>query len=124
MNNDFKDIFDTKDLKNSPFKTPDGYFDSLESRILANAGIAPKEEKRSSKVARIFALRPVRWAAACICVLAVTATAYFFTIESKDDMMAHSTDMEMELNSNDAFNEAAEYAMLDSHDIYLMLAEE
>ena len=128
MNNDFKDIFDVKDLEKSPFRIPKDYFDTLESRILNNVQENRKKEKQTSTWARIIALRPVRWAAACACVLAITTTAYYFSTDRKEGMMANTTDNVTEYrntyNSNDAFNQAADYTMLDSHDMYMMLADE
>ena len=46
MNKDLHDIINAEDLKNSPFKVPDTYFDSLESRLLANAGIRQEKPKK------------------------------------------------------------------------------
>ena len=130
MNNDFKDIFDVKELEKNPFQVPDGYFDSLESRILHNVHLHEKKEesRQHSRWGRIIAMRPMRWAAACIAVTAVCATAFFCNIDNGGDMMADTSGMQTEIhsayNGNDDFNQAADYTMLDNHDIYMMLADE
>lgn len=130
MNNDFKDIFDVKELGKNPFQVPDGYFDSLESRIMRNVSQQEKKEdsRQPSKWSRIVSMRPMRWAAACIGVTAVCATAYFCNIDNSEGMMSNTSETQTEstlnYNSNDAFNQAADYTMLDSHDMYMMLADE
>lgn len=129
MNKDLHDIINADDLKNSPFKVPDSYFDSLESRLLANAGIEQRKKEKGSWTARIIAMRPVRWAAACACVLALVGTVYLVNTNTNDDMRAQTDngktlEYNVDYSAEDAFNQAADYTMLDSHDMYMMLAEE
>ena len=129
MNKDLHDIINADDLKNSPFKVPDSYFDSLESRLLANAGIEQRKKEKGSWTARIIAMRPARWAVACACVLALVGTVYLVTTNTNDDMRAQTDngktlEYNADYSAEDAFNQAADYTMLDSHDMYMMLAEE
>lgn len=129
MNNDLNDILRKEDLQKSPFQVPDNYFDTLQANLLANAGIKEKpaekiEQKQPTRFARIISMRTVKWAAACACVAIVTASAYFFTTEKEDAIVASHSLMEQEYYSDDAFEAAADYTMLDSHDMYMMLAEE
>lgn len=128
MNKDLHDIINADDLKSSPFKVPDNYFDSLESRLLANAGIGQEKPKKVSWSTRIIAMRPVRWVAACACALAVVGAVYLANNNTHDSIMAQSEEAKTmectDYSADDAFNQAADYTMLDSHDMYLMLAEE
>lgn len=129
MNNDLNDILRKEDLQKSPFQVPENYFDTLQARLLTNAGISAQEvtekiEQKPSRLARIIQMRPLRWAAACVCAVVVTVSAYFFTTEKEETMVANYNLMEQEYSSDDAFEAAADYTMLDSHDMYMMLAEE
>jgi hypothetical protein len=48
----------------NPFRTPEGYFDSLEDRIMGKIQIPRKKETNSGKIIRI--LKPVAGIAACL----------------------------------------------------------
>jgi hypothetical protein len=125
MNNDFNDIFDKKQLEQNPFRGPEGYFDSLNKRIMDNVAkqtSAPKSEK-PAKVTKVH-MHVLRWAAACACVLIVGASALIFTFKYTDTPKVPETAQQTITTSEDAFNQAADYTMLDNHDMYQMLAEE
>jgi hypothetical protein len=55
----------------NPFRTPEGYFDSLEDRIMSRIVLSEKKKTTTSKIIRI--LKPVIGIAACLTVV------YFFT---------------------------------------------
>ena len=122
MNNDFNDIFDKEQLKQNPFKVPAGYFDSLNTRIMENvarqASAQKSEKPAQTKNVRMHVLR---WAAACACVLVIGVSAVLFTFK---DTEVPATAQQSFFTSDDAFNQAADYTMLDNHDMYQMLAEE
>ena len=56
MNNDFNDIFDKEQLKQNPFKVPEGYFDTLNTRIMDNVARQASAEK-SEKPAQATSVR-------------------------------------------------------------------
>ena len=56
-----------KHLETNPFGTPEGYFDSLEDRIMGKIQIPRKKETNSGKIIRI--LMPVAGIAACLTVV-------------------------------------------------------
>ena len=125
MNNDFNDIFDKEQLKQNPFKVPEGYFDSLNTRIMENVArqaSAQKNEKPAQ--AKNVRMHVLRWAAACACVLVIGVSAVLFTFKDTDTSEAPATAQQSFFTSDDAFNQAADYTMLDNHDMYQMLAEE
>ena len=125
MNNDFNDIFDKEQLKQNPFKVPAGYFDSLNTRIMENVArqaSAQKSEKPAQ--AKNVRMHVLRWAAACACVLIVGASAVTYTFKRTDTPEVPETAQQSITTSEDAFNQAADYTMLDNHDMYMMLAEE
>lgn len=126
MNNDLNDIFDRKQLEQNPFKVPAGYFESLNSRIMENiakqASTTMKEEKPAK--AKNVHMHVLRWAAACACVLVVGASALIFAFKDTETPEVPATAQQSIFTSDDAFNQAADYTMLDTHDMYQMLAEE
>jgi len=126
MNNDFNDIFDKKQLEQNPFRVPEGYFDSLNKRIMDNvAKQASAEKSEKPAKAKNVHMHILRWAAACACVLIVGASAVIFTFKDTDTPDVAATAQQNTMTaSDDAFNQAADYTMLDNHDMYQMLAEE
>ena len=126
MNNDFNDIFDKEQLRQNPFKVPEGYFDTLNTRIMENVARQASTEEKSEKPAQAKNVRMhvFRWAAACACVLVIGVSAVLFTFKDTDTSEVPATAQQSFFTSDDAFNQAADYTMLDNHDMYQMLAEE
>lgn len=125
MNNDLNDIFDKKQLEGNPFKVPNGYFETLNSRIMENVAQYEKlHGKKETIKAKHISMRPFRWAAACACVLVVATSAFIFSNKYNESQDVVATTQQYAAVSDDAFNQAADYTMLDNHDMYQMLAEE
>lgn len=126
MNNDLNDILDRNQLEHTPFRVPQGYFDSLNKRIMDNvAKQASAEKSEKPAKAKNVHMHVLRWAAACACVLVVGASALIFTFkDTKTPDVAAAAQQSTITASEDAFNQAADYTMLDNHDMYQMLAEE
>ena len=126
MNNDLNDILDRNQLEHTPFRVPEGYFDSLNKRIMDNvAKQASAEKSEKPAKAKNVHMHVLRWAAACACVLVVGASALIFTFkDTKTPDVASTAHQSTITASEDAFNQAADYNMLDNHDMYQMLAEE
>ena len=126
MNNDFNDIFDKEQLRQNPFKVPEGYFDTLNTRIMENVARQASTEEKSGKPAQAKNVRMhvLRWAAACACILVIGVSAVLFTFKDTDTSEVPATAQQSFFTSDDAFNQAADYTMLDNHDMYQMLAEE
>ncbi len=97
--------------KPNPFRTPEGYFDSLADRIISRL-----PEEKQQKPALIKRLRPWLYAAAFAGVVALSATLY---LNHSDDSLKNN---EVLVASNDTyFEDAADYAMVDNQDIYASL---
>ena len=75
-----KDILDNK---SNPFSVPDGYFDSLQERIMDNVQI----EKARGRIIRITPLRVLIAVAACF-LLIFTGAALFTTHSNKQPVVA------------------------------------
>ena len=104
-----------------PFRVPEGYFDTLASRVMEQI---PEEEVKTVSISRRkhTVLRPVYIAAACL-VAALFSTVLIFNRSEQpapqDNVMAE-TIMPGDMSESD-FDQAADYAMLDNHDIYTCL---
>jgi hypothetical protein len=125
MNNDLNDILDRKQLEPTPFRVPEGYFNTLNTRIMENVAkqASTSKEEKPAKANKVH-MHVLRWAAACACVLVIGASAVIYTFKDTENPDVPSTAQQRFSTSEDAFNQAADYTMLDNHDMYMMLAEE
>ena len=109
--------------KENPFRVPEGYFDTLASQVMSRIdaeGNEPQDVPMIEKKAKTVWLRPVLYAAASICALFISVTAYqHFTTEPVDN-----TTEQVAVYSDDSFDEAADYVMIDNQDIYACLTGE
>jgi hypothetical protein len=107
--------------KRNPFRVPDGYFDNLTAQVMQNL---PEQPKRRAK--SVF-MRPVFYAAASVCALLVAGAAWMWhpTTEatSADAVQAKTVALPQQDASGEYIDEAADYMMLDNHEIYAYLAE-
>ena len=109
----------------NPFKVPDGYFDKLTQQVmdrlpeqqtdrLSEQQTNVQQTKKKSAIIRH--LRPLLYAAACICIAVFTATFFFGSHVEEDDTMANA---QQDATYSDTYiDEAADYAMIDNEDIY------
>jgi len=113
--------------KENPFRVPEGYFDTLASQIMAKVeaegvearDIKPGKERRAKTVW----LRPVLYAAASVCALFISVVAY----QSYSDQGIAAPAQNVVANhqmTEDYFEEAADYVMLDNQDIYACLSSD
>jgi len=109
----------------NPFKVPDGYFDKLTQQVMdrlpeQQTDRLPEqqtnEQQPKKKSAIIRHLRPLLYAAACICIAVFTATFFFGSHVEEDDTVANA---QQDATYSDTYiDEAADYAMIDNEDIY------
>ncbi len=99
----------------NPFVVPEGYFDTFAEQLMASL---PESQPHAKRVW----LRPLRYAAAVVCVCALGALSWFtLSPETNQPVQAEA----VQISSGDAaFEAAADYAMLDNYDIYACLSEE
>lgn len=107
--------------RENPFRVPEGYFDTLVSEVMARvdatAPLAPRK-------ARVVWLRPVLYAAASVCALFFSVTAYHaFNRQPADAPVAQQMET-VSHQSEDSFEEAADYLMVDNQDIYACLSSD
>ena len=114
--------------KENPFKVPDGYFDHLTERIMENL---PEQEFRVIDIRSrqtLWQKLPLRKIAAAVAVVALLGGGSFWALQHEGDskMVAHAKQHEQKAVSSEdaAFNEMADYAMIDNETIYASLIAE
>lgn len=114
--------------KENPFKVPDGYFDHLTERIMENL---PEQEIRVIDIRSrqtLWQKMPLRKIAAAVAVVALLGGGSFWALqhEGNSKMVAHAKQHEQKAVSSEdaAFNEMADYAMIDNETIYASLIAE
>ena len=119
-----------------PFKSPDGYFDNLETRIMSQITAKEteaNEEKQISKktnIASVRRLRPLMIAASFIGLIVIdAATMHFFQGNEQPQQNNNiaatptATTAKEESTNTEYLDEAADYMMLDKDDVYAYLAD-
>ncbi|MCR4914758.1 MAG: hypothetical protein K6A96_03290 [Prevotella sp.] len=103
----------------NPFTVPEGYFEQLTAQVMDRL-----PEKKPAKVAVMKRLRPWLYAAACVCV-GVFVAAVAFNQQTEDlqgqQQMANMGQENVNYYSDSYIDEAADYAMIDSQEIYSYL---
>lgn len=114
--------------KQNPFKVPDGYFDHLTERIMENL---PEQEIRVIDIRSrqtLWQKLPLRKIAAAVAVVALLGGGSFWALqhEGNSKMVAHAKQHEQKAVASEeaAFNEMADYAMIDNETIYASLMTE
>ena len=101
--------------KRNPFRVPEGYFEDFSAQLMQQL-----PEKRKPRAKSVW-LRPWYYAAACVCALLVSATVWFAWPEK--DIQQAPVAVADQQEQMDAFEEAADYMMLDNYDIYAYMSE-
>ena len=122
-----EDYIRSKMGNRNPFTVPEGYFEQLTAQVMqklpaqemqAQQRLSAQEPKKS---AVIRYLRPLLYAAACICLAMFGVTVYQnLDKQTADTLQSNIPQISMEYN-DDFIDEAADYAMLDNEDIYASL---
>ena len=114
--------------KENPFKVPDGYFDHLTERIMENL---PEQEIRVIDIRSrqtLWQKLPLRKIAAAVAVVALLGGGSFWALqhEGNSKVVAHVKQHEQKAVASEeaAFNEMADYAMIDNETIYASLIAE
>lgn len=106
--------------KGNPFIVPEGYFESMESRVIS---------RLPDKEIRVVHYTPTLWkryryaalsVAACICAAVFGAVVYLNSIRVNDDSNLLGADF---LSGSSYIDCVADYAMIDNEDIYAYVSE-
>lgn len=102
--------------KRNPFTVPEGYFDQLSGRIMSRL-----PEKAVPQTTVIKRLRPLLYAAACICIAIFCVTVYFNHAGTNNEQTMAELQQQDAIYSDGYIDDAADYAMIDNEDIYYNL---
>ncbi len=105
----------------NPFKVPEGYFDNITAQVMEHL-----PEKAGAKViemrpALIERIRPVLYVAACLFIAVLSFAVY---LDRDRESIEQQAVAENPVSSDQYFEEAADYAMIDNYDIYACLTNE
>ena len=102
--------------RRNAFTVPEGYFETFTDQLMASL---PERQQHAKQVW----LRPLRYAAAVVCVCAMGAMGWF-ALSSYPDVRQPMQAEAVQMSSDAEFEAAADYAMIDNYDIYACLSEE
>ena len=100
--------------RENPFRVPEGYFESLTQRVMEQV---PQQQKPRPRQAILQRLRPLLYAAACLCV-AIFSVAIYLHQTNDDTVATAALDNAADYSYVD---EVADYAMVDNYEIYACL---
>lgn len=101
--------------KKNPFVVPGGYFEQLTARVMDQL------PERRQKARQVW-MRPVWWAAAAVCVLFISTTAWLVFPKASQQPQAQVAEV-MQQPDDAFFDAAADYMMIDNQDIYACLSD-
>ena len=110
------------------FKVPEGYFDTLADRIMANITEAPKQEEKQKKSAKIISLNTrlkIAVAAAIVGAVICGTTVRLYQQGTKIANLDTNTEMtnNSETYGEEYVNDYIDFAMVDDTDIYEYISE-
>ena len=110
------------------YKVPEGYFDTLADRIMANIPEAPIQEKKQKKSAKIISLNTRVKIAVAAAIAGALISSVTIRLYQQDKKLADvNTKTEMtttpETYGEEYVNDYIDYAMVDEDDIYKYLSE-
>ena len=96
--------------RRNPYQVPEGYFDAFTSQLMQQL------PERPAKARQVRMRRPLYIAAACIAAL-------FIMSQPEAQPQAPAQLAVQQETVEESIDEAADYMMLDNHDIYALLSE-
>jgi hypothetical protein len=114
-----EDYIRSKMGNKNPFTVPEGYFEQLAGDIMNKI---PANVQKEQKPALIKRLRPLLYAAACVCIAMFGVVIYQNLDKQGNDTLNANIISHNAADYNDKFMEdAADYAMIDNDEIYASL---
>ncbi len=113
--------------KDNPFTTPEGYFDTLNERIMASVDNAMQEEQPEQRDRKVVAL-PVRkhswtsWLTGAVAACAAVVLVFNLNTtdnNTPDDLAAND---DMVIYDDDYRTDALNYALVDNEDVFYYLS--
>jgi hypothetical protein len=105
----------------NPFTVPEGYFEQLTGDIMSKI---PAPAQKEQKPAFIKRLRPLLYAAACVCIAMFGVVVYQNLDKQSNDTLNASISHNAAEYNDKFIDDAADYAMFDNDEIYASLLAE
>lgn len=108
--------------KGNPFRVPEGYFEDLSKQVIQ---ALPENQGRMvhlNRTRRLWLRPSLRWAAVFVGLLVMSVLSWR-AFSNADPDTPSVQQMAVAQPDEEAFDEAADYAMLDNQDIYTYLAD-
>lgn len=108
--------------KDMPFRTPEGYFDTLSDRIISN--VAKHEESRNQTIKKpLFSWGGISLITVAACIAGIVFFIVPATTSNNDTQSSMTADIfEGTVYDEDYQKEVLNYAMIDESDVYSYLA--
>jgi hypothetical protein len=105
----------------NPFKVPEGYFEQLTADVMSRL-----PERKAQHRTLFVRLRPLMYAAACLCVVIFSAAIYFNSDhdDNLNSTVAQTVAQQENVISEEYVEDAVDYVMADNNDIYACLTSE
>jgi hypothetical protein len=103
--------------RRNPYKVPEGYFDAFTSQLMQQF------PERPVKARQVRMRRPLYLAAACLAALLISGVAWMFFSQPEAQSQAPVQIAAQQESVEESIDEAADYMMLDNHEIYALLSE-
>lgn len=125
---DIEKILNSKYEDKGAYKIPEGYFASLNKRILdsvaSNQVNAQESTREKGKLKRFFTVPLIKRYAAAACLIGLIVTVgYKLSSPTSNDNDKSLISSHQETYSEQYVNDCLTYAMIDNDDVYLYLEE-
>lgn len=116
-----EDILNKPYTDNGAYSVPQGYFEDLNKRIMAQIP-APQATKKKRNIVLFPQFRYA--VAACLTGLIVCAGTYIYTLQPNEKKSIAAESSTHSVSIDEYTNDCLDYAMVDKDDMYTYLAEQ
>ena len=103
--------------RRNPYQVPEGYFDAFASQLMQQL------PERPAKARQVRMRRSLYFAAACIAALFISGAAWLFMSQPEAQTEVPVQMAAQQESVDETIDEAADYMMLDNHEIYALLSD-
>ena len=103
--------------RRNPYQGPEGYFDACASQLMQQL------PERPAKARQVRMRRSLYIAAACIAALFISGAAWLFMSQPEAQTETPVQMAAQQESVDETIDEAADYMMLDNHEIYALLSD-
>jgi len=105
----------------NPFQVPEGYFDHFAEQMMQQ--LPEGQAVQTKPRAKSIWLRPVYYVAASVCALFISGAVWMSMSKEEASSTPAQAQLVQQEEQEQYLEEAADYMMLDNHEIYTYLAD-